>query len=301
MILIFNDELLNKKGNCNVSFIDGKNTKQLKDYENLFDLLDSASLEMLNKIYDYSVSIGLNRITTESWLEFILNNNIEIVPIQTNIGKINTDNVKSIEYKHKGRKYDININKDNTYSEDTIYNNYPKIIDILKNDNTLSMEQLNDAEKLLTKFTTLKLAPSLFEMKTMKCNNYTELLLAFLHCLLSSNKKYCIKKCEFCKNFYVATKSDTRYCKRKSLIDTKSLSCDSIVNHFKQSYDYKIFQKYNIANLKYFDNKGYTKEDKLIYKNAKNKALINSMRGGNLSSAITFVKDYRNTTNSSLS
>lgn len=300
MILMFNDELLNKKGSCDVTFVDGANTKQLKEYENLFDLLDKESIEMLNKIYDYSFSMGLNRITTESWLNFLLNNNIKLVPIQITTGKINTDNVNSIEYKHKGRKYDIDINKENTYTEDTIYNKYPIIIDVLKNDNTISMEQLDDVEKLLTKLTTLKLAPSLFEMKIMKCNNYTELLLAFLHCLLSSNKNYCIKKCEFCEKFYVATKSDTRYCKRKSLIDTKELSCDSIVNHFKQSYDYKIFQKHNIANLKKFNNNGYSEDYVKNYKNDKNKVLMDSMREGNLSSAITFVKNYK-TTDTSLS
>ncbi len=301
MILIFTDELLNKKGACDVTFIDDEKTKYLENYENFFDLLDRDALAMLNNIYNYSLSIGLNRITTESWLAFLFNNNLKIVPIQTNIGKIKTNNIKNVEYKHKGRKYDISITKDNIYNENNIYNHYPEIIDILKEDSSITSQQLNNVEELINRFTTLELTPSLFEMKTVKCNNYTELLLAFLHCLLSSNKNYCIKKCEFCDKFYVAIKSDTRYCKRTTKVNKKELSCDNIVNHFKKSYDYKKFQKYNTANLKYFNNNGYSEDYVKNYKNAKNQALLISMRNGNLSPAITFVKDYRNKTNSSLS
>lgn len=304
MILIYNDELLNNKGLCDMIFTNDTKTNHLNKYEIFFDLLDEASLIVLNQIYDYSFSIGLNRITTESWLGFLFNNNIKLVPIQTNVGKLNTNNINHIEYKHKGRKYDITLNKENIYNDDIIYNDYyPKVIDILKNDSTLSTEQINDAEKLINKLKTLEIAPSLFETKTIKCNNYTELLLAFLHCLLSSNKNYCIKKCKHCEKYFVATKSDTKYCKRKYLIDKNNISCDSIVNHFKQSYDYKIFMKYNVANSKYFSNNAYPEDYIENYKKEKDIKLDEAIRARDLSTAIDFVKNYRksSTDNSPLS
>lgn len=142
-----------------------------------------------------------------------------------------------------GKRYDKRISKYNTKEENIslIYSKNKKI-------KKLSFDNPTDflVSKPLTLFDKLaKNGHTQYDLILHKEANYQndmELLYLFLECLFASHQTFYIRKCKYCKKYYVETLYSTPYCKRTYELKGKFVACGKIKSTIKKTNEFTKFR-----------------------------------------------------------
>lgn len=178
-------------------------------------------LNELNNILDYSKKDCIN---SSVWLNYKISHSLTIPKI--------------------GERYLNLISKTNSNDGEGIEITYYKN----KRPNKILFEKKHDFFQSKTPNLLHNLPPNkgaefnLTIKKEAICNNDIELLYAFLQCLFNSPQTtYYVKKCKYCKRFYIDSYYKTSYCKRTNLIKNKLIPCCEIKHFIKKQNEYKKF------------------------------------------------------------
>jgi len=235
----YSEELsTNKKNKPYISFGYKTNDNNFKVYDTItyFDNLSSSASNELDKIYDYSLKLGKDKIDKDSYFSFIATHNITIPPISKRITKhnIKLSNESNITIHYANNKKD----------KDLVF--WDKDMALPKNNKINLLEQQVKNNN-----------GGIFDLTIHKEGNYKddiELLYMFLDCLFSSNVSYYIKQCELCNKYYTTNKPNKRYCYRMTFVYGKQTICENAVNLLYQSKEYKSATRKDEKLLKYLHN-----------------------------------------------
>lgn len=268
-----------------IIYIDEKDTPskneqiaQFNFYSFFNDLPKDILKTMFNEldiIYNYSIKITLNYINKESWLRYQISKSIKIPFMNKKYSSSissqseKSENITAI-YSHNSRKKELEFTNE----------------DFLSQKNTLNLFE-NMSKKGSAKYIIALHREAI-------CNNAIELLYAFLECIFTSNNNYCIKKCEYCTKYYVATKTDNQYCKRNNSINNKIVSCSKVVSTIQKSYEYKklIEIDKNFVNSLSNDYK-YSQTYIDDYNDSKKEIKKNCFKKTDLTELKDFIKNYK--------
>lgn len=274
-------EFLNRKSNnipyviidFNNDYPSEKETKvyDLKDFINgaFDDILSTLNniLEFSNEFLDYEV------INKEIWIKYQIENQIKI----PRIGK---------EFK-KAIVGEGNFEK-HKYTT----------INYVKNKKTKELQFRSDKlfSKNLNLFETLENKYESYDLRIYRdsvCNDLEEVIYAFLECLFSSKIIYHIKRCKHCDNFFIAIKSDTKFCSKKHLINNEYITCSKIVAKLQKTYEYKELMKIDKNNLaSIINNKKYLNVNIDEYKAERDHFKEKYFKTKNIAELDDFIKNY---------
>lgn len=189
-------------------------------FNQFFDRLPKESIEELDKILNYSKQEYINE---ETWIKYSATHNIVIPKI--------------------GKRYDKRVSKYNTGEEEiTLIYNKNKKPRKLKFDNAnefFNTNSLNLFDKLAkdngAEYNLIVHRETIYQ-------NEMELLYAFLDCLFSSSQRFYIRKCKYCKKYYIETLYSTPYCKREYALKKKLIPCGKIKSEIKKTNEYTKFR-----------------------------------------------------------
>lgn len=239
-----------------------------------FDRLSNEAINELDKIYNYSLNYTNDYINQDTWLMYQMANGLTICPISKRYTK------RLAKHNDKGNGITAIYTK-NRKERELIFNNFNDFIP--KNANLFD----NLAKK----------GSSIYHISAIKesiCNNEIELLYVFLECLYNSNATYCIKKCKHCNKYYIAIKSDNRYCERKQSYNGKMIGCNSVVATIQKSYEYKQLMKKdkNLTNI-FSNSSKYSQEYIDNYKDKRDAIKIQCFKNRDLTDLKSFIENYK--------
>ena len=254
-------------------------------FEDIFKALSNETKELLDNIYNYAKTFNSNFIDNRAWLYYLTTAKISLPPVKEQF--ITNDNYNDIQIKVGRNEKSMNLD---LYKNEFLDNQITKIkskplFPINKKDDIKSSLQLEENFYIVSK-------------KTVYFNTEMELLLSFMNCLFSTRRKFYIKKCDLCEKYYVADKSDTHYCGRKTIYNNKELPCSEIAAKMQKTYDYK--SKVETLNRKFLkkinDMPDDSKKDnyKKQYKKERDIEKIKYLQTGDLNILIDFINNYEN-------
>lgn len=220
-------------------------------FENLqYDLLKNI-LKELDKILEYSQN---ECISQETWFKYKVANSLALPKIGESyiksFSKVKNDNSNGIELTYYRNRRAHKITFEN--NEDFFKSKPKNIFDNLTNNKSAEY--------------------NLIIKKEAVCKNEIELLYAFLQCLFNiPQTPYYIRKCKYCKKYFVATYYRTFYCSRTNVIKNHNVPCGLVRNFIKKQNEYKKF----LTASKSLENKIIDKcnDEYLTYQNERDEAI----------------------------
>lgn len=254
--------------------LDIKRTQQLS----IIDFIDgfpSNTLNELDKILKFSGEYTSMYINKETWTRFQIAYKVKIPPISKEIKRTITGSGELKDNKYITAKYVENKkDKDLTFKKENFY---------VKGTN-------------LNLFETSENNYSYYDIKVHKdavFNDFRQLLYIFLECLFASNVSYYIKKCKYCNKFYIATKSDTKFCQRIHLVNNKYVTCSQVVANLQKTYEYKQLMKIDKNNISSISNKYYSFQENIDkYKNNRDELKDNYFKTKDITELKAFIENY---------
>lgn len=245
MELIFFENLSTNNKNNIYAVVD---YKPIINFEDFFDLLDDKTINTLNRLLEFSKAYNPDYISMQTWIYWLFCENVNIPPIAKQIFQLGKKDDMEMIYKYGGKNVKLDLDKkqlksrmDNITKKDTKNKTY---IFTKKDDANVSSSNI----KCMTHTHSKNFYEWKFKINSQKiatCSNNYELLYAFIDCLFSANNKFYIKKCNLCEKFYIATKSDNHYCKRKNLINDKYYTCANVAAILQKTYEYTQVMNFN--------------------------------------------------------
>lgn len=259
------------------------------DFNEIFLMLDDDSRKILDDLFDYAITYDKSYINRLVFASYMATSNLSIPPMQESYIVSGAISNKYLTLDHNGKKLNIKLTKQDllNYKENN-KSNRKKLINIKSDsiDDKLKTQlpNINDDDLYI------------FSVKQFHYTNYTDFLLAFLNWLFSTDDPLYIKKCDVCESYYVATKADNKYCKRKRTIeDDKEYGCNEFSAKFKKTYKYKQFKKQDKAFLQKIDNyKNTSSTYKQEYIIERNKKINEAVRTNDLNILTNFIDNYEN-------
>lgn len=189
-------------------------------FNQFFEWLPKEVINELDNILDYSNQEYINE---EIWVKYSATHNIVIPKV--------------------GKRYDKRLSKFNT-DEKGITLNYNK--------NKKPRKLTFDSASEFFNTNSLNLFDNLAKNGGAEYNlivhreatyqNEIELLYIFLDCLFSSSQRFYIRKCKYCKKYYIETLYSTPYCKREYSLKRKLIPCGKIKSEIKKTNEYTKFR-----------------------------------------------------------
>ena len=219
-----------KKYTYTANFIESLTTKQILlenggksvilDFKEIFDLLDKFNTEFLNNILNYSKEFNdFNYVDNRIWFSYLATSNIKIPPIEEQYRELKTFDKENIDISIQNNGRNINV----LLKEEDFSKNYNQT-HLYTSKKLFNSKTFNDKDNRIAKNLSMDKI-GIIRIKTIYYNTRYEFLLAFLHCVFSSKRKYYLKKCEMCGHYFIANKSDTKYCTNSIFIDNKLVTC----------------------------------------------------------------------------
>lgn len=262
------------------------NTFYYLGFENIFDSLENDEIEFLNTIYEYSKAFNSGYIDNKVWMSYLATSSITTTLTKEEfITNEEYDNLE-INIRNNGKNMNLKL-----YKEDFKNNRF----------NKFKQRPLFKFDKpdLIRQNLKIKKPFYIVSKKSAYYNNKLELLISFMNCIFSTRRKLYIKQCDLCKKYYVADKSDTHYCRRKSIYSGKSLTCDLKVATMQKTYEYKT--KYETLNRQFLnkinDMKNAIDEKdienyKKNYKTERDIKKLEYFRTNDINILINFINNY---------
>ena len=261
------------------------------DFNEIFLKLDNDSKKILDNLFDHAIIYDKDYINRLVFTSFMATSSLNIPLMQESYYVRGTIFKKYLTLNHNGKKLDIELSKKDLLNYKKNNNsNRKKLVNIKSNsiDDKLKKHfpNINDDDLYI------------FSVKQLHYTNDTEFLLAFLNWLFSTNDTLYIKKC-VCENYYVATKADNKYCKRKRTIeDDKEYGCNEFSAKFKKTYKYKQFKKKDksfLNKINFNFNKTNLSEEYIEeYLKERDKKINEAVKNNDLSILTNFIDNYEN-------
>ncbi len=275
-------EAIDNKGNI---FIMAHGLTYTIGFEDIFKALSNETKELLNNIYEYAETFNSGFIDNRVWLYYLTTSKIILPPVKEQF--ITNDNYDDIQIKvgRNGKGMNLNLSKNEFLDNQITKIKSKPLFPTNKKDEVKSSLQLEEKFYIVSK-------------KTVYFNTEMELLLSFMNCLFSTRRKFYIKKCDLCEEYYVADKSDTRYCGRKTIYNNEELTCSEIAAKKQKTYEYKT--KVETLNRKFLkkinDMPACTAKDKYKkrYKRERDIEKIKYLQTDDLNALIDFINNYEN-------
>lgn len=255
-------------------------------FEEIFKALSNETNKLLDNIYNYAkTTFAISYIDNEIWMYYLTTSKIILPPVKEQF--ITNDNYNDIKIKvgRNGKGIKLDLSKDEFLNNKITKIKSKPLFPINKKDYVKTSLQLKENFYIVHK-------------KTVYFNTESELLLSFMDCLFSTRRKYYIKKCDLCENYYVANKSDTHYCGRKTVYNNEELTCSEIAAKMQKTYDYKTkVETLNREFLKKINDMPDETEKvkyKKKYKKERDLKKIEYLKTGNLNILIDFINNYEN-------
>jgi len=218
-----------KEENCNIYY----------DIPVYFDNLSSEAEKELNKIFEYSKNFSDNGINKESWIRYLTAYKISIPALSKKITRRTPKTTK-------GTDIYVNYAENKKDNELTFYDKnliFP----------TTAGERINLFENLI-KTSNQGAIIDLFLHKEGIYNNDIQLLYMVLDCILYSNIRYFIKKCEHCGKYFIHNLPNKKYCSRMRFVYDYQTTCVDAKDAFYKSRQYREAMRKDAKYLKYFHN-----------------------------------------------
>lgn len=197
---------------------------------NFYDLFDTIKnnnilIKELDNVFAFANKLGYDYINESIWFQYLVVKQMEIPPISKKI----TTKIES----HNNSGKSINVNYiENKRSKELYFNDSSDFLFSNKNIDLFHSISKNGTSNYY-----------ICIIKKAIFNNTKELLFLFLDCLFSTQKPYCIKKCEYCNKYFVAIKTNTTYCNRTFKIKNSQVPCSQIKSFIQKTYEYKMYRK----------------------------------------------------------
>lgn len=222
---------------------EGENAKY--EISNFFYNLNSNDIKELDRIFDYSKKVSLEKdkgtINKDSWLKYMVQNNIKITlskSIKKSTVISNADNSVTVMYGKNGKFKKLSFDNTDLYSKEKIGSR--PLFEIEKND-----VSKNNTNKL-------------FLLCEGTYKNDKDLLYMVLDCIFSSNDDYYIKKCDLCDRYYFTKRKNTQYCNRKRIVCGKETTCFNSLDFLCEQKEYRYIRNTIKKNLdKYYKKYDY--------------------------------------------
>ncbi len=247
-----------------------KKKKVMTDFtfNQFFDRLPKESIKELDKILDYSNQEYINE---EVWLKYSATHNIVIPKI--------------------GKRYDRRLSQYNTGEEGIIlnYNKNKKPRKLIFNNakeffNTNSLNLFDNLAK------NGGAEYNLIVDREAICENEVEILYTFLDCLFSSSQRFYIRKCKYCKKYYIETLYSTPYCKRTYNLKGKFITCGKIKSEIKKTNEYT---KFRDSYRNFIDRELSNTDLYYIFLNERDKLIERCIETRDLTILNDFVEDFK--------
>lgn len=276
-------EFLNRKNN-NIPYViidfnnDYLSEKEIKVYD-LKDFingdLDDISLTLNNILKFSNEFLDYEVINKEIWVQYQIENQIKIPRIGKELqksivgeGSFKKHKYTTINYVENKKTKELQFRSDKLF----INNKNPNLFETFEN-----------------KYESYDLRI----FRDSVCNNLEEIIYVFLECLFSSKIIYHIKKCKHCGGFFITTKSDTKFCSKKHLINNEYITCSKIVAKLQKTYEYKQLMKIDKSNLaSIVNNKKYLNVNIDEYKAERDHFKEKYFKTKNISELDDFIKNY---------
>lgn len=275
-------EAIDNKGNISIT---AHGLTYTIGFEDIFKALSNETKELLNNIYEYAETFNSGFIDNRVWLYYLTTSKIILPPVKEQF--ITNDNYDDIQIKvgRNGKGMNLNLSKNEFLDNQITKIKSKPLFPTNKKDEVKSSLQLEEKFYIVSK-------------KTVYFNTEMELLLSFMNCLFSTRRKFYIKKCDLCEEYYVADKSDTHYCGRKTIYNNEELTCSEIAAKKQKTYEYKT--KVETLNRKFLkkinDMPDCTAKDKYKkgYKRERDIEKIKYLQTDDLNALIDFINTYEN-------
>lgn len=260
--------------------IESNNNYYKLGFETAFDVLTKEQQFLLNRLFNYADNFNSGYVDSIVWYSFLATSNIELPLIKEQYKYNNFDNIKDIDIsvQRSGRNINSYLSK-NDFTDNNLYQmkNTP-LFQISNNEN-----MNNDDFCMILQ-------------KTIYYKTDTEFLLGLLHSIFSTAKRYYLKKCNRCENYYITNKTDNCYCNRKYEYNNKSISCSQISTILKKKNDYLDLNKKHqsfLRNLRKCKNINITDNYIKEYKDAHKEKVKEYVRTGNIVPLKDFINNYK--------
>lgn len=254
---------------------DSNNILTTFTFNSFFDRLSVQAKEEIENILIYSNNDCINN---EIWFKYKIAHSLTIPKIGENYKKVLNK---------------INDNQEEDISLFYYRNKRLKKLNFDKSSDFFKTKPLNLFDNLANN---KKAEYNLVITKDAVCNNEVELLYTFLNCLFSSQQEtYYVKKCKYCKNYYVDSYYKTSYCERTYIVKERNIPCGNIKSHIKKQNEYKKFIKSD-RNFQRFLQEHPILYSKLYidYMNKRDNLVSECIQTRDLTILNNFVENYKN-------
>lgn len=283
-----------------MTFYENLNTKEIAiksdnkliklDFHEIFDfciMKDEYSKMFLERLFE---STNYDYIDNSTWFTFLVSSKTQISPISERFLYTNFDKLNSYDFsvQNNGRNTNTTINKTD-YDNNVIIKNTknPKMLFPISERKSLLEEQLSDSNFNLISEKTIFTNKSKYEISDM--------LISFLHCVFTSKRKYCLKKCDICDRYYLTTETDSKYCKRITKFNDKDITCAKKSMILKKTYQYLQMNKKHTNFLHRLNNNKYVSLEYIDnYKKRYKEAMKQYLKTNDISILKDFINNYEN-------